>query len=48
MKIKTHRLLLREMTEDDFSALHAILSDPETMKYYPQPYDEAGTRRWIA
>ena len=20
----------------------------ETIKYYPQPYDEAGTRRWIA
>lgn len=48
MQIKTHRLLLREMTEDDFSALYAILSDPETMRYYPQPYDEAGTRRWIA
>ena len=48
MTIRTPRLLLREMTEDDFPALHAILSDPETMKYYPQPYDEAGTRRWIA
>ena len=48
MQIKTPRLLLREMTEDDFSALYAILSDPETMRYYPQPYDEAGTRRWIA
>ena len=48
MTIRTPRLLLREMTEDDYPALHAILSDPETMKYYPQPYDEAGTRRWIA
>ena len=48
MTIRTPRLLLREMTEDDFPALHVILSDPETMRYYPQPYDEAGTRRWIA
>jgi len=47
MKIETPRLALREMTDDDFSALYAILSDPETMKYYPQPYDEAGVRRWI-
>ena len=48
MQITTPRLLLREMTEDDFPALYAILSDPETMRFYPQPYDEAGTRRWIA
>lgn len=48
MKIITPRLLLREMTEADFSALSAILSDPETMKYYPKPYDEAGVNRWIA
>ena len=48
MKIETKRLVLREMTEDDYDALYAILSDPETMKYYPKPYDEAGVRRWIA
>lgn len=48
MTITTPRLLLREMTEEDFPALYAILSDPETMRYYPKPYDEAGTQRWIA
>ena len=32
MTIRTPRLLLREMTEDDYPALHAIRSDPETMK----------------
>lgn len=48
MTIETPRLLLREMTEEDFPALYAILSDPETMRYYPQPYDEAGVHRWIA
>ncbi len=46
--IETDRLLLREMTEEDFDALYAILSDPETMQYYPKPYDEAGVRCWIA
>ena len=48
MKITTPRLVLREMTEVDYAALHAILSDPETMRYYPKPYDEAGVNRWIA
>ena len=48
MHIETKRLVLREMTEDDYPALYAILSDPETMRFYPKPYDEAGVRRWIA
>lgn len=48
MEIITPRLLLREMTDDDFPALYTILSDPETMRYYPKPYDEAGVRRWIS
>ena len=45
--IETNRLELREYTMDDFSALQEILSDPETMKHYPKPYDEAGVTRWI-
>lgn len=48
MTIETERLLLREMTEEDYDSLYAILSDPETMCHYPKPYDEAGVRRWIA
>lgn len=48
MKIlETKRLFLREMTDDDFPALKKILSDPETMKYYPKPYDDEGVKRWI-
>ena len=47
MQIETTRLLLREMTEADRDALAAILTDAETMKYYPKPYDEAGVHRWI-
>lgn len=45
--IETERLILREYTMDDFDALYEILSDPETMRHYPAPYDEAGVRRWI-
>ena len=44
---ETERLVLREYTLDDFSALFGILSDPETMKFYPKPYDEKGTMRWL-
>ena len=47
MVLETERLIVREYTMDDFDALHEILSDAETMKYYPKPYDEEGVRRWI-
>ena len=45
--LQTERLILREYTLADFDALYAILSDPETMKHYPRPYDEKGTMRWL-
>ena len=45
--IETQRLLLREYTQDDLEALYGILSDPETMRHYPAPYDRAKTQRWI-
>ena len=45
--LETKRLVIREYTPDDFDALFEILSDSETMKYYPKPYDEDGVRRWI-
>ena len=47
MLLTTPRLLLREMTQDDYPALYDILTDPETMRYYPRPYDDAGVQRWI-
>jgi len=50
MKIlQTPRLVLREfITEDaDALALVLVLSDPETMRYYPSPYDRAGVEQWI-
>lgn len=46
--IETERLRLREYTPDDFDALYAILSDPETMQHYPAPFDADRTRSWIA
>ena len=45
--LETERLVLREYTMDDFDGLYAILSDAETMKHYPKPYDERGTMRWL-
>ena len=45
--LETKRLILREMTDDDFDSLKKILSDPETMKYYPKPYDDNGVQKWI-
>ena len=45
--LETKRLILREMTDEDYSSLQKVISDPETMKYYPEPYNEAGVSRWI-
>lgn len=48
MILETQRLILREMTETDFDALYAILSDAETMRHYPAPFDAARVHAWIA
>ncbi len=45
--LQTSRLLLREFTPEDADALGLVLSDPETMRYYPAPYDRAGVEQWI-
>lgn len=47
MTIETERLLLREMTEDDFDALNRVLADPDIMQHYPYIFDEARVRGWI-
>ena len=46
--LQTPRLILREFVADDTDALARILSDAETMRYYPAPYDRAGVGQWIA
>lgn len=45
--IETQRLLLREMTEDDFEALYKVLSDSDIRQHYPYTFDEARVRGWI-
>ena len=46
--LETERLMLREYTADDADALFAILSDPETMRHYPRPFDRQMTENWIS
>lgn len=45
--IETEQLALRELTMDDFQTWHKMLSDQETMQYYPCAFDEDKTRSWI-
>lgn len=45
--LETERLILREFSAEDAASLALVLSDPETMKYYPAPLDLAGTQQWI-
>ena len=45
--LETGRLLLREFVPGDADALAAVISDPETMRFYPQPVDRAGVESWI-
>jgi [ribosomal protein S5]-alanine N-acetyltransferase len=47
MILETLRLILREMVPEDADAMERILSDPETMLYYPAPFDRAGVEAWI-
>lgn len=45
--IETSRLALRPFTMEDLQSWHQILSDPETMQYYPRPFDIEKTKSWI-
>ena len=47
MVLQTERLLLRELTYDDFDALFAVLADSDIMQHYPYTFDEARVRNWI-
>jgi [ribosomal protein S5]-alanine N-acetyltransferase len=46
--LETPRLILREFVPEDAPALARVLSDPETMRFYPAPMDKAGVEQWIA
>lgn len=45
--LETKRLILRELNESDTLPLFEILSDSETMKYYPAPCDFKGAESWV-
>ncbi len=48
MEINTKRLKLREITQQDFQAVHEYASDPETVKYMPfGPNTEEETQEFI-
>jgi RimJ/RimL family protein N-acetyltransferase len=46
--LETCRLILREFRSDDVDALARVLSDPETMRFYPAPCDRAGVEAWVS
>ncbi|HTV15242.1 MAG TPA: GNAT family N-acetyltransferase [Acidobacteriaceae bacterium] len=48
LTLETSQLLLREMTPADVLALHAVLGDPENMRWYPHPFSLAEVDAWIA
>ena len=45
--IETERLFLRELIESDKDELAKILSDPESMKFYPEPFSKKKVENWI-
>ena len=47
MLLETTRLLLREMTPNDFAALYAVLGDSDITEHYPYTFDEARVKNWI-
>lgn len=47
MQLETERLLLRELTFDDFNALYDVLADSDIMQHYPYTFDETRVTNWI-
>jgi ribosomal-protein-alanine N-acetyltransferase len=46
--LETPRLILREFRPGDVNALALTLSDVETMRFYPAPFDRVGVEDWIS
>ena len=46
-ELLTGRLRLRPLAPGDIDPLFAVLGDPETMRWYPAPFDRAGVQEWI-
>lgn len=47
MILETERLLLRQLEEDDFDALAAILGDPQVMYAYEHGFSDEEVRQWL-
>jgi RimJ/RimL family protein N-acetyltransferase len=47
MRIETQRLYLRELLLEDKTELMRVLSNSESMKYYPHPFSEEEVEKWI-
>ncbi len=45
--IETERLKLRELTLDDTEKLALVLSDPQSMRFYPHPFSREEVENWI-
>ena len=45
--IETERLKLRELTLDDTDKLALVISDPQSMKFYPHPFSREEVEHWI-
>jgi len=46
--IETSRLILREFTREDVDSLARVLSDAETMQFYPAPFDRSAVEDWFS
>ena len=47
MLFETERLFFREMTLEDVDTLALVMSDPESMKFYPHPFSREEVENWI-
>ena len=47
IRLVTERLILRELSEEDFGTAHAILGDTEVMYAWEHGFSEDETREWI-
>ena len=45
--LETERLTVREFEDADLDPYAAMLGDPETMRYYPRPFDRREAREFI-
>jgi ribosomal-protein-alanine N-acetyltransferase len=46
-RLETERLLLRPYRLEDLDHLHAMFSDREHMRWYPEPFPREGSLQWL-